>query len=253
MPFTVRGAFTIRGKTATTKTIILLLVNKAKTMQGRSALVFDLDGTLIDTAPDLTGALNVTLESLGLPVVDQEEVRNMVGRGARVLIERGLLAADVAPEEALIEQALNTFLTYYGEHIADRSKPFEGVIETLEHFARNGARMGVCTNKPRGLSVKLLEELDLIGYFPVVLGADSVENRKPHPQHLLKTIAELAHGPHQAVMIGDSPADVSAARAAGVPVIVVSFGYSEIAAHDLGADLVIDRFAQLPEAIKRLS
>lgn len=222
-------------------------------MQGRSALVFDLDGTLIDTAPDLTGALNVTLDTLGLPGVREADVRNMVGRGARVLIERGLLAADVAPEDALIESALKTFLAYYGEHIADRSKPFEGVVETLEHFSRAGAHMGVCTNKPHALSVKLLEELGMIDYFPVVLGADSVENRKPHPQHLLKTIDALSFAPHQAIMIGDSPADVGAARAAEVPVIVVSFGYSEVAAHDLGADLVIDRFAQLPEAVTRLS
>lgn len=222
-------------------------------MQGRNALVFDLDGTLIDTAPDLTGALNVAMESLGLPVVAEEDVRNMVGRGARVLIERGLLAASVEPEEAVIDKALKTFLTYYGDHIADRSKPFEGVIETLEHFAGEGASMGVCTNKPYGLSVKLLEALGMIDYFPVVLGADSVENRKPHPEHLLKAIDELRLAPHQALMIGDSPADVGAARAAKVPVIVVSFGYSEVAAHDLGADLVIDRFAQLRDAVGRFS
>lgn len=177
----------------------------------------------------------------------------MVGHGARVLIERGLLAANVAAEEALIEDALAVFLSHYGDHIADRSQPFDGVVETLDLFRKSGAPMGVCTNKPQALTVKLLEVLQLIDYFPVVLGADKVRNRKPHPDHLLETISGLNAAPEQAIMIGDSTADVEAARGAGVPIIVVSFGYSDVAPHDLGADLVIDNFAKLPEAIRGFS
>lgn len=246
-------AFTIRGKTATTKVIILLLVNKAESMGQRRAIIFDLDGTLVDTAPDLTGALNATMTALELPEVDEAGVRHMVGRGARVLIERGLLAAGVEAEEKLIGEALAVFLSHYGDHIADRSQPFDGVVETLEHFMQSGTPMGVCTNKPQALTIKLLETLQLIDYFPVILGADQVKNRKPHPDHLLETISGLNVAPESAIMIGDSPADVEAARAAGVPVIAVSFGYSDIAPHDLGADLIIDEFAQLPAAIRGFS
>lgn len=221
-------------------------------MSTRRAIVFDLDGTLVDTAPDLTSALNATMSSLKLPEVAEADVRHMVGRGARVLIERGLTAAGVASGEKLIEEALAVFLGHYGDHIADRSMPFDGVVETLELFRSGGALMGVCTNKPQALTVKLLEVLQLIDYFPVILGADKVRNRKPHPEHLLQTITELNAAPQNAVMIGDSTADVEAARAAGVPVIAVSFGYSEISAHDLGADLVVDNFSQLRTAIPRL-
>lgn len=219
----------------------------------RRAIIFDLDGTLVDTAPDLTGALNATMVAFDLPEVDEASVRNMVGRGARVLIERGLYAAGIEAKESLVGEALAVFLNYYGDHIADRSLPFSGVVETLEHFRQSATPMGVCTNKPQALTLKLLETLRLIDYFPVILGADKVRNRKPHPDHLLETISGLNVAPDSAIMIGDSTADVEAARAARVPVIAVSFGYSDIAPHELGADLIIDDFTQLPDAIRGFS
>ena len=246
-------AFTSQGKTATTEVTILLLVNTVESMSVKHAIIFDLDGTLVDTAPDLTDALNATMSALDLPEVDEASVRHMVGRGARVLIERGLSAAGVKADKALVDQAMAIFLSHYSDHIADRSQPFDGVIETLNHFRQLETPMGVCTNKPQALTIKLLEILELIDYFPVILGADKVRNRKPHPDHLLETISGLKIAPKNAIMIGDSTADVEAARAAGVPIIAVSFGYSYVAPHDLGADLVIDDFTLLPDAIRGFS
>jgi phosphoglycolate phosphatase len=216
-------------------------------------IVFDLDGTLVDTAPDLTAALNAVMAREGRPLVPLDDVRHMVGRGARVLIERAMKASGSPAEPNDIADLVQHFIAHYDANIALTSRPFDGVEELARRLGSRGHRLGICTNKPESLSLKLLRELRLNALFPVVLGADSRPYRKPDPRHLLDTISELGGRPESAVLIGDSETDVMTARAANVPVVVVSFGYTEIPVHDLGADAVIDHFDALEQALARLS
>ena len=214
-------------------------------------IIFDLDGTLVDTAPDLTAALNAVLTRQGLPTVPLDQVRHMVGRGARVLIESALTSHGISFDTNLITDLFQHFLDYYEANIVETSRPFDGVEYQLQTLSRNGHKLGVCTNKPEALSHKLLTELDLKKFFPVVLGADSKPYRKPDPRHLLDTVAELGGNPADSVLIGDSETDAKTAQAASIPVILVSFGYSEIPVHDLKANVVIDHFDKLQDALAK--
>jgi phosphoglycolate phosphatase len=215
-------------------------------------VVFDLDGTLVDTAPDLSAALNAVLVEQGRPRVPLDDVRHMVGRGARVLIERAMHATGTPSDAAAIDDFVAHFLRHYEANIAVTSRPFDGAEAVVRRLAARGHKLGVCTNKPVGLARKLLEELKLLDVFPVVLGADSRAYRKPDPRHLFDTISELGGRPDSAVLIGDSETDVLTAKAANVPVIVVSFGYTEIPVRDLGADLVIDHYRTLEDALSQV-
>lgn len=215
-------------------------------------IVFDLDGTLVDTAPDLTAALNHVLESEGRPALAQAEVRNLVGHGARALIERGMSIDGYEPSEPHLQRMLKLFLSFYGENVANHSAIFPGVTATLDHFRTRRARLGVCTNKPTGLSKALLTELDMLGHFEAILGSDSLPVRKPDPLHLIETIRQAGGDPARAVMVGDSATDVDTARAANIPVVAVTFGYSATPVHELGADIVIDTFDALTEVLPRL-
>lgn len=217
------------------------------------AVLFDLDGTLIETAPDLAAALNHTLARAGRPAVPVDGVRPMIGDGARALLERGLAATGPAPDKATMDRWHAELLEYYWEHVADLSHPFDGVVELLETMRIAGLKLGVCTNKPFGLSMKLFEALGLDHLFDAVLGGDSLSVRKPDPEHLLATLDLLGARPERAAMVGDSANDVQAARNAGVPVVVVSFGYTKTPAAELGADAVIDQFSELPAALSRLA
>jgi len=215
-------------------------------------VVFDLDGTLVDTAPDLTAALNAVMLREGRPAVPLDDVRHMVGRGARVLIERALDATGQPWDTGTISDLMAHFLEHYDANIAATSRPFEGCEAALQRLTARGVRLGVCTNKPERLSLKLLDELRMRSLFPVVRGADSQPYRKPDPRHLLDTISALGGRPESAVMIGDSETDVLTARAAKVPVIVVSFGYTEIPVQQLGADIIIDHYERLEDALLRV-
>ena len=215
-------------------------------------IIFDLDGTLVDTAPDITTALNYTLQSLSLPVLPEASVRPMIGQGARKLIERGVTTAGTIIELEVLEAAFHTFLTYYGEHVADFSQPFPHVREVLDRFAMDGIGMGVATNKPQGLSDAVLEALNLSTYFDAVLGADALENNKPHGDHINQTIARMGRDPASAIMVGDSETDLLAARNSGVPVVLVSFGYTLTPVNELAGDALIDSFLELPEALSRV-
>jgi phosphoglycolate phosphatase len=221
-------------------------------MQFPDSIVFDLDGTLIDSAPDITAALNHTLETLSLPPVPEPSVRHMIGRGAKLLIERGIEAAGTTITPDGLEAAFATFLDYYGDHVADRSRPFDHVTTVLDRFAAEGIALGVATNKPQGLSDMVLEALDLARYFGAVLGADALERNKPHGDHIIETVKRLGRDPKSCVMIGDSETDVLAARDAGVPVVLVSFGYTTIPVEDLPGDALIHSFADLPEAVAQV-
>ena len=218
-----------------------------------SAIVFDLDGTLVDTAPDLCAALNYVLAAEGRPPVAAGEMRHMVGDGAAKLIELGLAASGAVPKAAEVEAWLPVFLDYYRAHIAEHSAPYSGVRETLAQLSRRGLRLGVCTNKSYEITRLLLGELGLDDYFGAVLGGDSLSFRKPDGRHLLGVIEALGASTNDSVMVGDSANDVACARAAGVPVIAVAYGYTRLAPTELGADVLIERFAELPAALRRLA
>jgi phosphoglycolate phosphatase len=217
-----------------------------------AVIAFDLDGTLVETAPDLIGALNVVLGERRLPALPFASARALVGGGARVLIERGFAAAGEPLDEAEAQGLVVRFIEVYRGRIASESRPFPGVEAALDQLAAAGAVLAVCTNKPTDLSNQLLEALGLARRFRAVIGADRAPRRKPDPSHLLHAIAEAGGDPARALMIGDSRADAEAARAAHVPCVLVTFGYTDVPVETLGADLVIEAFADLPAAAARL-
>jgi phosphoglycolate phosphatase len=214
-----------------------------------ATIVFDLDGTLIDTAPDLVDTLNVVFAREGLPPVAYETARNLIGGGARTMIARGIEAEGRTVAPAEIERLFQDFLAHYSEHIADRSRPFPGLADALDALAANGSRFAVCTNKLESLSVLLLTQLGLAHRFSVICGQDTFGVQKPDPEVLRRTIAAAGGTLRNAIMIGDSLTDIRTARAAGVPVIAVDFGYTEHPVSELGPDRIISRFAELPSAV----
>jgi phosphoglycolate phosphatase len=215
-------------------------------------VVFDLDGTLADTAPDLAGAMNAVLVEAGRPALPVDHVRRMVGRGARILIETGFKATGAAVDGAQLDAMLSHFLEHYAENIDRTSKLFPGAREAVAALKADGCRVGVCTNKPIALTELLLERLDFRSPFGSVRGADSAPYKKPDPQHFFDVVDDLGGDRTRAVLIGDSETDAKTARAAGVPCILVRFGYTEIPVDDLGGDIVIDDFAQLHGALRTL-
>lgn len=219
-------------------------------MKHFSVVVFDLDGTLVDTAPDLSAALNHMLGQLGREQLPQARVLGMIGRGVRVLIEQGLAATgETTPE--MLEEGLKIFLSYYEAHIADRSRPYEGVETTLDLLAARGVRLAICTNKPEQPTCKLLAALGWTGRFASVIGGDTLPERKPDPAPLREAIRRVGGGP--AVLVGDSMTDVETARAAELPCVVVTYGYRDRLAEELGATILIDRFEQLAVGPARIA
>lgn len=215
-------------------------------------LVFDLDGTLVDTAPDLVASTNHVLDHLGLPRVTEDTLRPYVGHGARHMIEKAVGPAAEAMSAAQHEALLKRYLDFYGDHIADASRPFDGIVPLLDKFKAEGVRLAVCTNKIERMSRLLLDALDLSRYFDAVAGRDTLGAAKPHPDALLGTIRLAAGDRARAIMIGDSGVDVATAKAAGVPVIGVSFGYTETPVREFGPDAVIDHFSELEPAIAQV-
>ncbi len=214
-------------------------------------VIFDLDGTLVDTAPDLCAALNYALAAVERPGVDAATVRHLVGQGARALIELGLAqSGDV--DEAIVQRALQPFLAFYAGHIADSSRVYPGAAAAMDALAAQGVTLAVCTNKPVGLANQLIEAIGWSGRFAAVLGGDSLAVRKPDARHVAATAAAAGHALTDSVFIGDTSIDVAAARNAGVPVIVVGFGFADRPAAELGADAVIDSYGDLIDAIARL-
>jgi phosphoglycolate phosphatase len=208
-------------------------------MTSARTVVFDLDGTLVDTAPDLINALNFVLDREGLSPVPLHSARNMIGAGARRLIERGLeLTAD--------------FIDYYAAHIADVSRPFEGLESALDDLGALGYRFAVCTNKLEWLSKLLLDQLGLSSRFSAICGADTFGISKPDPAILQQTIARAGGQLSSTVMVGDAGPDIGVARRAGIPVIGVEFGYTDVPIADLKPDRLINHMRELPAAVQSL-
>lgn len=212
-------------------------------------LVFDLDGTLVDTAPDLVDTLNLIFKREGLPTIPYEHARVMIGGGARAMIERGLKAEARACTPEVMDRLFADFIDHYTMHIADRSRPFPGLQQALDELAARGCRFAVCTNKLEALSLRLLDALALLPRFEAVCGQDTFGVQKPDPIILLKTLERAGGSLDRAVMVGDSATDVQLARNAGIPVIAVSFGYTETPIELTRPDRLIDHFDELAPAV----
>jgi phosphoglycolate phosphatase len=215
-------------------------------------IVFDLDGTLIDTAPDLIDTLNFTLRQHGLQTVPFDDARPLIGGGARTMIQRALMADGRSATSTDVDALYGPFVAHYAEHLADRSRPFPGLLPALDRLDADGHRLAVCTNKLERLSKDLLGALDLSSRFAAICGQDSFGVQKPDPRMFRATVARAGGEPARAIMVGDSLTDIRTARAANVPVVGVDFGYSDVPVATLGPDRVISSFAELPAAIAAL-
>ena len=215
-------------------------------------IVFDLDGTLVDTAPDLISALNWVLDREGLPPVPLQSARAMIGAGARRLIERGLELEGRAASFEDVTRLTGDFIDYYAAHIADASRPFDGLERALDDLAALGYRFAVCTNKLEWLSKRLLDQLGLSARFAAICGADTFGVSKPDPAILQQTIARAGGQLSQAIMVGDAGPDIGVARRAGIPVIGVEFGYTEVPIADLKPDRLVSHMRELPAAVQSL-
>jgi len=215
----------------------------------KELLLFDLDGTLIDSVPDLAKALNSTLRELGRPVYDEATIRTWIGNGAAMLVKRGLAGRrviDREPEEALFRQAMETFLKRYATVLNDATGLYPEVRETLEKLKEQGCQMAIVTNKPSQFVAPILKNLAIESHFDLIVGGEDLPRKKPDPLPLLHSCEVLGCKPEAAVMIGDSSNDILAAGAAGIPVIAVSYGYSAgRPVGELGADAVVERFGEI--------
>jgi phosphoglycolate phosphatase len=206
------------------------------------AVIFDLDGTLVDTAPDLHAATNHVLSTLGRREISMEQVRAFVGHGARALIARGCEATGTAVDASAMETLYQDFITFYTANIAAHSQPYPGLIALLERCRDNGLAMGVCTNKLESLSVQLLTALDMKKYFGAIVGPDTIGVAKPDPRPYAEALARLGMPIEASLMVGDSETDIRTGQNAGVPVIAVSFGYTERHVRDFAPTHIIDHY-----------
>ena len=213
-------------------------------------LVFDLDGTLVDSVPDLTSALNVVLGERGYAALAHSDVAPMVGDGVPTLVARAFAARGGDAAEAA--EALPRYTQIYEANATVLTRPYPGVRETLEGLRERGFRTALCTNKPQQATMAVLQGLDLTGLFDGIAGGDRYPVRKPNPGHLLGLVAELGGSATRALMIGDSENDAAVAHAAAVPLVLMRYGYARAAPETLGADAVIDHFAELPATLDRL-
>jgi len=215
-------------------------------------IVFDLDGTLVDTRDDLVATLNAILVADGMQPVPSDKVIGMVGSGSRVLIESAFAYEGRTLTPDRLDRLLASFLAYYDEHIVDASRPYPGTEAMLARFADAGWLLAVCTNKYEAPAKKLLGLLGLEHWFAAITGQDTFGFRKPDPRHLTETVRLAGGEPVRAVMVGDSATDIDTARAAAIPVVAVTFGYSTVPVASLRPDRVIDRFSELYATVETL-
>ena len=216
------------------------------------SIVFDLDGTLVDTAPDLMLSLYHCLDKQNYKRPARERIHSLIGFGARRMITAALEIQNTNVQPEKVDGMLDDFLTYYTENICVESKVFPGVLECLCDLKSRGVRMGICTNKREDLARSLLKRLELTQYFGAIVGADTLEYRKPHPNHVKGTIDLISGSQNKTIMVGDSETDIKAAQAAGIPVIAVDFGYTDKPVHTFDPDVVISHFEALIVEIETL-
>jgi phosphoglycolate phosphatase len=219
----------------------------------RPLLVFDLDGTLADTAADLVSTLNALLTREGLAAIPFQDARAMVGAGAKALVQRGLKANGVEADEARLDALFADFVAHYEEHIADESTLYPGVTAALDRFSDAGWGFAVCTNKIEYPSVLLLTALGVADRFAAICGKDTFDVSKPDGEALLRTVAKAGGDPRRAVMVGDSKTDIDTAKNAGIPVVAVNFGYTDLPVETYEPDRVIGHFDELWDAVEELS
>lgn len=216
-------------------------------------LVFDLDGTLVDTAPDLAASTSHVLARYGLPPVDANEIREFVGHGALAMIRGALAAHGRTLDEDRLMDLFEVFITHYAANIAVKSKPYPGTVAALEAFAASGARLAVCTNKIEAHARLLLDELDMSRHFSAITGRDTLGASKPDPRHLTGTIALAKGDAARSIMIGDSETDIATAKAARIPVVAVDFGYSVDPVATFAPDAIISHYDELGAALRRVA
>lgn len=219
----------------------------------RLTVLFDLDGTLVHSAPDVNHAINTVFEAEGLPAFTVEETRPYLGKGARVLVEQMVHGAGFQRSADDLDRITRTFLDVYAANPVVDSFVYPGVFAVLERLRREEALLAVCTNKPQITARPVLDRLALADWFDAVVSGDQVSNRKPHGEHVLAAIAACGGERTGAVMVGDSDNDINAANHAGVPSVAVSYGYSSIPPDDLGADVVIGSFDRLPATLATIT
>jgi phosphoglycolate phosphatase len=208
-------------------------------------LVFDLDGTLVDTAADLIDSINHSLVTGGLAAQEFAAMRMHAGRGGRFLLEHAFALQRHTPGDGVLDSLFAAFISHYDASIPGRSALYAGVAEALDRFGTAGYRLAICTNKPAAMSAKLVGALGLAPLFAANCGADTFAFRKPDPRHLVETIAAAGGDPRRAIMIGDSINDITPAKAAGIPVIAVEHGYSDRPVRELEPSRVIAHFDEL--------
>jgi phosphoglycolate phosphatase len=213
------------------------------------AIIWDLDGTLVESAPDIATALNILLNEQGMSGFQVPAVRLMIGGGVAKLIERACRSNGESIDQTRLDAMVPRFMEIYGGCATDNTHLVPHARTALEHFYNAGVRQGLCTNKPEAVTRQILNALDISGYFASIIGGDTSNERKPHPLPLITCLQELNTAPEDALMIGDSGADVGAARAANTPVILVPDGYTEAPAETLGADFVLNELSSLPATI----
>ena len=215
------------------------------------SVVFDLDGTLVDTARDLLRVLNAVVAPDGVPPVNEAELRRLVGYGSKALIQRAYANAERPLTETRCLAVQKNFLDMYEADIARLSKPYDGVIETLLSLKRSGANLTVCTNKPGYLARPLLKELGMTQFFDRIIGGDDTPRKKPDAGHIFHAAGH--RGSRPIVMVGDGAPDISAAKAAKVPSILMLYGYCPGPAETLGADVILRKFRDIPVALTELT
>lgn len=222
-------------------------------MSAQNLLVFDLDGTLAETAGDLVGTLNFILQREGVAPIDMADARFMLGAGAKALIQRGYAAQNITLAPARLQQLFGDFLAHYEAHIADHSFLFPGVVEALDRFEAAGWAFAVCTNKIEAPARKLLAELGVADRFRAIVGQDTFGAPKPDPRVLEQTIALAGGLPARSIMVGDSRTDIDTAKRLGIPCVAVDFGYTDVHVSQLGPDRVISHFDELWQAVAELA
>lgn len=217
-----------------------------------TAILFDLDGTLVDTAPDLIGTLNQILLEEGCAPAPEASIRPIISLGARAMLARGLELAGRKEKTRQVDDLVQRFLSIYGENIARHSRPFPGTLTVLEQLSRQGHSLAICTNKSQKLARQLVNKLAMDHFFAAIIGADSLPVRKPDPGHIWGTIEALEGKRDRAIMVGDSEVDILAAQAAGVPVVAASFGYSPQPVTDFNPDATFSHYDELPPIVAAL-